>query len=380
MNYDSCLEAYAMDIVCKQCNTTYTIPARKLPRQRASAECKRCGYKIIIQADAAPSALQADGMTADTPVVSKASPPGTGSEILEAFPELAHCNTTRYNLDELIVPTKKGNYKTRLNKFKVKILEAVCPILDRMLQDDEQVLCIASGIAHYLVEMLFGNGVLTMLYNRYALVATNRRVLMINTNYRITHPRHYLFQFTYDEIKKISRGLFRTSLTFTLHNGRRRTITSMKSASTRQLLNLIKQRIDLQKTPVAAADIKSNLCPACFTPLGKGLAQCPACQAAFKTPAGAALRSLVLPGLGDFFLGHRFLGCTEMIGSVVVWLFALSMLLAGGTDGGIIAVLMLVFVNGFDALLTLHMGKKGYILAKKQPASKSRPQLATSGA
>lgn len=369
-----------MDIVCNQCNATYAIPTRKLPTQKASAECKRCGYKIIINADA-PQAQPANAQAAARMSAASPSPaPGHGNVILEAFPELSGYDAARYNMTELLKATKKGKYKTRINKFKVKILEAVKPTLDRMLREDEQVLGVACGLAYYLIEMLFGNGVLTMIYNRYAVVATNHRLLMINTNYRMTQTRHYLFQFTYDEIKKISRGLFRTSLTMTLQNGKRRTITSMKSATTAQLLNLIKPRLDLQKTPVAAADIKSNLCPACFTPLGRGLVQCPSCRAAFKTPAGAALRSLALPGLGDFYLGHRFLGCVEMAGSLVVWLFALSMLLQGGTEGTVIGALMLVFVNGFDALLTLYMAKKGYILAKKQTALKSNPQLAASGA
>jgi predicted Zn finger-like uncharacterized protein len=367
-----------MDITCKQCNATYSIPAHKLPKHRAAARCKRCGYQIIFNGVAFEDKPPAAPPAAPATPTSPAKP--HDSSLLDVFPALKDYDPTHYDLGGLLEPNKKGRYKTGLNKFNVKILTAVKPTLDQMLHKDEQVMRIAGGTAYYLFEILLGNGVLTMMYNRYALVATNQRLVMINTNHRMTAARHYLFQIAYDEIEKVTRGWFRTSLSLTPKKGKRRIFTSMKRAFTTELLNFIKPRLDPQKTIPSETAPKTHLCPACYCALGDDLVQCPACQAAFKKPAGAALRSLVLPGWGDWYLGHRFLGCCEMVGSLIVWRLILIYLQIGGSVGIGLAVFLLVCYNGVDALLTRHMGKKGYILEKSQPAPKSHPQLAASSA
>ena len=45
-----------MDIICRHCNATYSIPDHKIPRQKAAAACKRCGNRIVVTppADAVP--------------------------------------------------------------------------------------------------------------------------------------------------------------------------------------------------------------------------------------------------------------------------------------------------------------------------------------
>ncbi len=366
-----------MDITCKQCNATYNIPDRQLPKAKASAECKRCGHKIVI--NAAPAAA-AYAPAAPTPSETPTPAKQTDSAALAEFSDLAGFDADHYDLDALLKANKKGRYATKINKFKVKILTAVKPTLDRLLAGDEKVLRVAGGTAYYPIEVILGNGVFTMLYNRYALLATNRRLVMINTNPRMTETRHYLFQMRYEDLKKVSRGLFRTSLTLTPKKGKRRIFTSMKSAFTAELFNFIKPRLDLQKNIPAGGEIQTNLCPACYTLLGSRLSQCTSCHSAFKTPAAAAWRSLILPGLGDFYLGHRVLGGLEMVGALMVWLFFAAMLVSGRLEGIVLGAIVLIFANGFDALLTMHMAKKGYILARKQPAAESRAQLAPGNA
>jgi predicted Zn finger-like uncharacterized protein len=365
-----------MEIICKQCNASYSISTDKLPQRKATAKCKRCGSQIVI--NEAARERKPSVAPSPPPMPSTAPAPGPDRTMASVFPEISDYNPVHYDLANLLKANKKGNYKTSINKFKVKILSAVKPTLDQMLREDERVLAIAAGIAYYPIEILFGNGFFTMLYNRYALVATNKRLVMINTNHRMTQARHYLFQMAYAHIKKVSRGLFRTSLTLTPKSGKRRTFTSMKKAFAGDLLKLIEPRLDPLKAIAAAGDLQSNICPACYSPLGDKLAQCTECRATFKSPINAALRSLILPGLGDLYLGHRFLGLCEMAGSLVVWLVALSMLLQGGSEGIVIAAILLIFCNGLDFLLTLHMGKKGYLLNKKQPLPEPRSRLATS--
>ncbi len=253
-----------MDIICKQCNATYSIPMRKLPKRRASAECKRCGNKIVINA-AAPE-IRSPVAQAQPPAPATAPAPMHDNDILSVFPEMSDYDSAYYDLAELLKANKKGKYKTGINKFKVKILAAVKPVLDGMLRKDERVVRVAGGTAYYPIEILLGNGLFTMLYNRYAVVATNQRLVMINTNFRMTRTRHYLFQVNYDEIKKVTRGLFRTSLTVTPKTGKRRIFTSMKKVFTAELNDFIKPRMEPQKIFSAETEIKPNLCPACFHP------------------------------------------------------------------------------------------------------------------
>jgi hypothetical protein len=90
------------------------------------------------------------------------------------------------------------------------------------------------------------------------------------------------------------------------------------------------------------------------------------------------MRSLLLLGLGDIYLGHRFLGGMEMLGSVIVWLVALSFMITGNPEQVTIGLIILLMVNGLDSLLTLHMAKKGYSLEKKQAQQPPAEQLAPS--
>ncbi len=193
-------------------------------------------------------------------------------------------------------------------------------------------------------------------------------------------PGHYLFQMGYDEIKKVSRGLFRTSLSLTRKKGKRRIFTSMKMAFTAELQSYTKPLITQGQPMPQGHVLDENLCPSCYAGLPAGLDKCTVCHAAFKTAKSAALRSLLLPGWGDWYLGHRFLGCCELIGSLIVWSIVLGMLAEGGTENVGIALLLLAFYNGFDALLTRHMARKGYMLEARQPAAHSQPNMAVNPA
>ena len=369
-----------MDIVCRHCNATYTIADHKIPAQKASARCKRCGNRIVITPPAAtepPPPAPARGPAKPEPI----GPTRRHEEgVIDAFPELTNFSPASYALCEILKPNRKGSYRTRLNKLKVKILTASKPKLDRLVKADEQVMRIAAGTAYYPVEIFFGNGFLTMLYNRYAVVATNRRLVMVNTNHRMTRAGHYVFQMAYGEIRKVSCGLFRTCLDLKRKKGKRRIFNSMKMAFTAELRDFIKPRMTSEKTTPQGDGLSENLCPACYTGLPAKLSQCPACQAAFKTPRKASLRSLLLPGWGDWYLGHRFLGGLELLGSLIVWSIVLSLMAEGGLENTAVAAVLLVFYNGFDALLTRHMARKGYMLEARQPVEAVQTGLAASHA
>lgn len=366
-----------MQIVCPMCNTEYKISSDKIPEKPVQASCKKCGGKFLVEPKVGQNVILDAQMVSDsaaaTPPASEAEYPITqgrdpsGSELalISEYPEVQDLGSDKLVLEEIFTPSKKGSYKTKRNKLNLKILKAIHGTLDRMLQSDEQVIQLGKAMAYYPAEIIFGNGYLTMMYNYYAVVATNQRLLFINVNSKISKPTHYYFQIPYDGIKKVATGLFGTSLILSRQKGKRRIFTGMKRYMAKGFQQLIRDRQPPAKEAKSVAAIAEDLCPSCFMPLAKNLLKCPKCKAAFKKPATAFLRSLLLPGLGDIYLGHRLLGSLELLGSVVVWGIVIFSVLQGDQATLIIALIILVIYNGFDGLLTRHMARKGYMLATK---------------
>ena len=366
-----------MQIVCPMCNTEYKISSDSIPEKPVQASCKKCGGKFLVEPKQEQDMILDAQMVSEsapaTPADSKAEYPITqgrdqsASELalISEYPELQDLAAGKLKLEEIFTPNKKGNYKTRRNKFNLKILKAIHGTLDRMLQSDEQVIQLGKAMAYYPAEIILGNGYLTMMYNYYAVVATNQRLLFINVNSKISKPTHYYFQIPYDGIKKVATGLFGTSLILSRQKGKRRIFTGMKRYMAKAFQQLIRDRQPLVKDAKSAKSITEDLCPSCFIPLAKNLVKCPKCKASFKKPATAFLRSLLLPGLGDIYLGHRLLGSLELLGSVVVWSVVIFSVLHADQASLVVALVILVIYNGFDGLLTRHMAQKGYMLAMK---------------
>ena len=285
--------------------------------------------------------------------------------LISAFPELQNLGSDNLDLEEIFTQSKKGTYKNRQNKFKLKILKAVHGTLDRMLRGDEKVMHIGKATAYHPAEIFFGNGYLTMLYNQYAVIGTSQRLLFININSKVSRPTHYYFQMAYEGVKKVATGFFGTSLVFHRHKGKRRVFTGVKRYLAKEFKQFIGQKLQPGQPAKPAEAGAEDLCPSCFMPLGKNLLTCPKCKAVFKRPVIAFLRSLFLPGLGDIYLGHRLLGTLELLGSLVVWAVVILSILDGSRERLIVALVLLVFYHGFDSLLTRHMAKKGYMLASK---------------
>lgn len=78
------------------------------------------------------------------------------------------------------------------------------------------------------------------------------------------------------------------------------------------------------------------------------------------------MRPLILPGLGDIYLGHRALGVLELIGSLFVWLIVITSLLAGGEGSLEMAIFLLVIYNGRKFKDTLDRLDEQALLACKR--------------
>jgi predicted Zn finger-like uncharacterized protein len=377
------LSGGVMNIVCSQCNATYKILDKKIPSKKAAATCKQCGGRIAVEPGSPPEVpekLEIDynygPPSAGKPIQLQvaATHPGT---LLNDYPEVGDYSPKYYSFGDIFNLNKSGGFKSRHNKFKLKLLSAVKEVLEKMLVENERVLQIAAGTAYFPAEIFFGNGWLTMLYNRYVIIGTNRRLLMINVNHRMKRPTHYIFQLLYTEIRKIGRGLFGTNLILYRKNkGKRRVFTGLKHFMSREMNQFLTERIESVKKLRIPDESLENICPACYVPLKKGLAACTSCNAVFKSPKQAMLRSLILPGWGDIYLGHRVLGALELLSACFIWLLVLSSLLSGLAEDLVAGAMILVLFNGMDCLLAYYMAGKGSSLEKKRATLPLQTQLA----
>jgi predicted Zn finger-like uncharacterized protein len=359
-----------MKVICPKCNTVYNVPSDKIPKTRAVATCKKCGEQIVIE-----PGLSAQPEPPTTPTASSVPyPPPSPAErprefksmaLFGDYPELKGLSPDKFDLEEILSPNKKGGYKSRQNKFKVKVLKAVSTILEKILVEGEKVTRIGKGTAYYPIELILGNGWLTMYYNYYAIVCTDQRVLLVNIDHRIRQFTHYLFQIPYEEIKNVKRGrLFRSLIVYRM-KGNRRIFMYVKGYIVKEIRQFIMDKMGSTRAAEHPQEPLENLCPSCFVPLGRGLTSCPQCRTHFKEPKKAFLRSFLLPGLGDMYLGHTFLGLLELMGAILVWAFVISIVLSRLEGALFIALFFFVFYNVLDGLFAYHMGKKGYMLAKK---------------
>jgi hypothetical protein len=224
-------EGKVMVVVCPICNKDYKIPDGKIAKTRARASCKNCGEVIVIEPSGAVWAKRAEVESTGTGV-----PPDHG--VFMDFPELRGVSPEKVAVEEIFLPNKKGGYRNRKNRFKVKILMAVSEVLEKILKEGERVMRIGKATAYYPAELILGNGWLTMMYNHYAILATNQRILLINVDSRLKGMTHYMFQVLYEDIRKVKRGILFGGMVLDRIRSKRRVLTQVKRFVSKELKEL----------------------------------------------------------------------------------------------------------------------------------------------
>lgn len=277
--------------------------------------------------------------------INSAEEQGIREELVKSVPRGLHVDA------EAMFPKLSGFGVEKKNRARLKLIEQHKDLLAKITNENEEIRTISPGIVNISWETFF-MGVWAQFINRTLLVLTNDRLLLVHLNGK--KAESFVNQVSLQAIKKFSSGLF--SAKIQLGKGSI-SISGMPGAEKKQFAKLIKKN-------VSARGGVQHLCAKCFGLHAKHVLRCSHCQAEFKLPKTAALRSLILPGLGDFYLGHKALAVLEMFGSVITWIIALT-LIVGGIDSGdpIVGVgsglFILILANGFDAALTHAQAKKG---------------------
>jgi len=266
---------------------------------------------------------------------------------------------------DAVFPKLTGWGVDRHNRRRAALLVSLAPVLQAALRPDESVLYALPCVLNFWWEQAV-MGAWAHAVNYTALVLTKDRLLMIHLHGK--RPASFVNQVPRAALTKVSVGLFSTVLKL---RSRKIVLTGVLALDRKAL------KAALASSPQGGGDLE-HLCAGCFAVHSRHIESCSRCGTAFKSPRTAALRSLLLPGLGDYYLGHRGLAIFEMMGSLVTWavvvMFATGQIpdLSRTTSLGV-ALLILAFANGSDALLTRAQGKKGLMSLDGQlPASRGR--------
>jgi hypothetical protein len=251
-----------------------------------------------------------------------------------------------------------GFFAKRRLARKFRIVQGVDAFLDKVLEPDEKVFHVTQGILNSFFEQMF-LGWITNIINRKAFIFTSKRLLLVQLKGK-EKLGDLKAVIRYAGIKRLTKTWYGL-LKIELHNGNAYSFIGVPKNDQKFMATTIQGLIEMTASE-ASKDGLINLCPECGAHVEGFPPSCAACGKPFKSAAKAAWLSLVFPGLGDFYLGHRGLAALEMVGTALVWL---SIFIPDGEEPltglelGVMAAIVLVIVHGLDALVTRHTGRKG---------------------
>lgn len=255
--------------------------------------------------------------------------------------------------DEMF-PSVRARPVRRRDRKRAEMLRKAEPALRRALGPLEIVRFVTNG-ARQLSWGLVTAGSMNPFTNRTTFVLTDKRILLIHTDSK-QRPRLFANQLP---LERIRTATGRHSYIF-IGSGRGQLMFhGVKRGEAKYLRRL------LESTPAKEGGWQ-NLCPRCFAATDDAPTSCERCGEKFKDPRKAALRSLLFPGLGDFYLGYRWYALLEILGAAFLWALFVTVLVpavkARGFSGVLIALPVLVFVallHGGDAILTRARARSG---------------------
>lgn len=179
----------------------------------------------------------------------------------------------------------------------------------------------------------------TLLSNRMLVVGTDRRLLLIRCAGRDLEPRGY--------VNEVPRSAVLAAMAVPI-------MSIFTTGGTIRLIGVPRSG----KRSLAQDDGSESkpsgrprhLCPACFVPHDRYLSRCWRCGVRFRAPWKAALRSLVLPGLGDAYLGSFGVGVLTALTTAFLWLNVIAFLRAGSRVTGAQAEAVLATTTLFVGL------------------------------
>lgn len=266
-----------------------------------------------------------------------------------------------YRFDSIF--EEDGWWARRHSKKKFKLLRGIDEALRDLLEEDEEVLFLSFGSDTSGLEAYFLGWALYFLYRR-AIVLTDRRILFLQINSR-NKPGELRRQLRYAAIQRVTRTLLRRAK-FELRDGTKEVLGYAPRRDAGRIRELADRQRRATRGRATGATGVEDLCPHCYAVVDGRPPRCSRCQGDFRSARKAGGLSLLFPGIGDFYLGHRGFAVFEILGGAVVWLWfwaTVAAVSAEGVELSASGLLVLgggifVFVHGLDALATWHIGRK----------------------
>lgn len=273
------------------------------------------------------------------------------------FESLMDVEDDRYAFRSIFDNSSWG--KKRLSKSKLKLLKNLEPTLDKILEPDEKVFFVTYGTLNKIMEQVIGGWIMLYL-NKKAFLFTNKRIILVGLKGRLK-PGDLRSHIDVCSIQKIKKHLL-GSVSIVFNSGKKMNFVYIPRPDKKFLSQISTQLLGEIPVEQRTNTEEVFLCPHCGKKTQADLSNCSMCKGEFKSAQKAALLSLLFPGLGDFYLGHRGIAMLEMLGAMLVWLGVIfSAAESPGDIAGfaIVFAIMFVFMHGVDAVFTYYMGKKG---------------------
>lgn len=306
-----------------------------------------------------------------------------------SFQDLLQPDVPPSSYDYATLFSGEGFFARRRAKRRFKLLKKIDPRLRLVLKPEESVFFATTGTTVSVAESFFVGTVAYYLNNRSILFTTDRILLLqIDSRHR---PRDLVSQIRYEEISAIT-STWNGICQIRLRNGKKLKFQRVPRAERKFLKEFLKDVV--KPSPLQPGEqvrAPEHLCPVCFTMIPGHPKACPPCGAPFKSARVAGLLSLVFPGLGDLYIGHRTIALLEMCGGAFLWftLVIVPLRSAGTIDPDtdeamvfdsaywISTAILLGAAHLIDAAMTRHFALKGHYPAsrKARTAPPARPQV-----
>ena len=262
---------------------------------------------------------------------------------------------------------KAENFMARQRaKKRFKLLKALDLKLRQILDHGEKVYFITTGTTITTGERFFV-GWITHLVNMRALVFTSRRVLLLHIDLR-QRPLEVVSQLPYASITSV-KSTWNGLCSIKLLNRKTFDFQSVPKADRKFVVDFLADIVQLTNAPFEHRRGIEHLCPHCFVFVPEHPANCPSCGGQFKSARKAGLLSLLFPGLGGWFLGHRSIALLEIFATAVLWFFLVIDPLFKAADPAhrplnsdywITVGVLLLLTHVIDGMMTHHFGRKGH--------------------
>jgi hypothetical protein len=235
-----------------------------------------------------------------------------------------------------------------------RMWQAIAPHLVRVLEDDETVLHVMPALHVPSIWHQLGFGVWWSLFNRTAVVLTDRRLVEVAMrDWRRAGTR--ICSYSWDQIRKLKLSM--GTLTLTPADGRTQK-WRLTVRGDRKLVKLLLPK--LQELPPIDIHVPHRLpvwhCPICGTATATHPRSCAQCGTQFKSTTMAALLAVAFPGAGLLYAGHPVLAAMDLLGEVLLFILAATgFLVATSTDDIVGAVIVALILFAVTKLESMHL-------------------------